>query len=72
MDDQNVSWWVKYRKDLFLTLAAITTVVVGVLGWHWTETAEKPFWWVFWAVAAVTADVLFICAWVYFRSRDRR
>jgi hypothetical protein len=66
------SWWQKYRKDVLILLAVITTLIVGVMGWHWTDTAETPFWWNFWVIAAIAADLLWVGAWVYFWNKDKK
>lgn len=66
------SWWQKYRKDTMIVLVMITTVLVGVMGWHWTDTSDKPFWSGFWNVAAVLADLIWIGAWAYFWNKDKR
>lgn len=68
---KNESWFRRNRKDLMLALAAVTTVLVGVMGFHWTETAEKPFWYTFWMVAAILADLLWVVLWVIFWTRDK-
>lgn len=72
MADQKVTWWKKYRKDVFLALAILTGLVVAVMGWHWTDTAVKPFWQVFWVVAAVTCIIVWVGLWAYFWTKDKR
>ena len=46
---------VRYWKGCLLVLAMFVCATVAVLGWHWTDTANKPFWWTFWVVAALLA-----------------
>ena len=66
------NWIKKYKKDLLLTAAAILTLTIAVLGWHWTETADTPFWWNFWVIAAVACDLLFIVTWAILWSNDKK
>lgn len=65
------SWWQRYRKDVFLALAIVTILLVAVMGWHWTDTANTPFWSNFWVVAAIACAVVWIGAWAYFWNRDK-
>lgn len=65
------TWWQKYRKDVFKALALVTLVVVAVMGWHWTDTADTPFWSGFWNVAALVALLVWVCGWVYFWNKDK-
>jgi len=46
-------------------------MVVAVKGWHWTDTANKPFWWTFWVVAAIVAFIGFIGLIIWF-SKSRK
>jgi hypothetical protein len=68
-----MSWVKKYKQDLLIVSAAILTVVVGVMGWHWTDVANTPFWWNFWLVAAIAADALCIIVWAigFFKKPKR-
>jgi undecaprenyl pyrophosphate phosphatase UppP len=65
------TWWQRNRKDVFLLLAVLTTLLTAVMGWHWTDTAEKPFWQNFWVVAAIAADLIWVGAWAYFWNKDK-
>lgn len=65
------TWWQKYRKDVFISLAILTTLIIAVMGWHWEETAQTAFWWSFWPIAAVTCDLLWFAAWAYFWNKDK-
>lgn len=69
---QNKTWWQKYRKDVLLALAVIAAVAVAVLGWHWTDTANRTFWSTFWAAAAVVCLVGLLGGWVYLWNKDRK
>lgn len=69
---QKKTWWKKYRKDVMIVLILLTTVVTGVMGYHWTDTSNKPLWWNFWVVAGVTCDLLWIVAWAIFWNSDKR
>lgn len=71
MPDQKISWWRKYRKDVFLALAILSALITAVMGWHWTDTAQKPFWQIFWVVAAVSSIVIWVTAWAYFWNKDK-
>lgn len=67
-----MNWLKKYWKaTLFVTLL-IALLVIAVLGWHWTETATKPFWWTFWIVAALVALVAFIGLIKWFGSSKKK
>lgn len=71
MVNENISWWKKYRKQVFLGLAVITIVVVAVMGWHWTDTAETKFWQDTWVILAVACLVFWVSAWAYFWNKDK-
>jgi hypothetical protein len=58
-------------SHVFMALAAITCVLVAVMGWHWTDTANTPFWADFWNVAAVVCLVVWVVAWAYFWNREK-
>lgn len=72
MANENISWWQKYRKQVFLGLAVLTALVVAVMGWHWTDTAETKFWQNAWVILAVICLVLWVGAWAYFWNKDKR
>jgi hypothetical protein len=49
------SWIERIWRGCLFVAAAIVLLTVAVMGWHWTDTANKPFWWTFWVIAAVLA-----------------
>jgi uncharacterized membrane protein len=65
------SWVKRHRKDLFLLLAIITGLVIAVMGWHWTDTAETRFWQDTWVILAVICLVGWVSAWAYFWNKDK-
>ena len=62
----------KYTKDILKVASAVLLATVAVMGWHWTDTANRTFWWNFWLVAAIVALVGCIAGWVYLSNRDKK
>lgn len=60
----------KYPKDWLKVLAAVLIGFFAVMGWHFTDVAEKPFWWKFWPVLAVVCLVAWVGAWIFLKSKD--
>jgi hypothetical protein len=67
-----MAWIKKYWKNLMFLVLLLFIVTAAVLGWHWEETANRPFWFEFWPVAAAGCLLLWAGAWFYFWSRDKR
>lgn len=67
----NESWFKRNKKDLAILAGVIVGLVIAVMGWHWTETAKKPFWWNFWIVAAIVCDLAWVGFWLYFWNKDK-
>jgi divalent metal cation (Fe/Co/Zn/Cd) transporter len=65
------SWVKRHRKDLFLLLAIITGLVIAVMGWHWTDTAETRFWQDTWVILAVACEIVWIVGWFILNARDK-
>lgn len=61
----------KYPKDWLKVLAVVLIGFFAVMGWHFTDVAEKPFWWKFWPILAVICAILWVAGWVYLSSKDR-
>lgn len=61
----------KKTRDIFLLLAAATTLLIGVMGWHWEDTADNPFWYSFWPWASISCDVLWVVVWAILWNRDK-
>jgi len=62
-------------KPIFYLYAffAISLVLVGVMGWHWSEVAKTPFWWKFWQWAAIAAIIIFVLWWIKaFTSQNKK
>lgn len=66
-----MNWVSKYKIDILKVLAAITIVVIAVMGWNWTDTANRTFWANFWIVAAIAALVLWVTLWIIFSNKKR-
>lgn len=47
------TFWGWTLKTWALVLGFLICVILAVMGWHWTEVANKPFWWKFWVGAAI-------------------
>lgn len=65
------SYFQRHKKHLAILLGVIVGLVVAVMGWHWTDTANKPFWQNFWVVAALACDILWLGFWVFFWTNDK-
>lgn len=61
----------KHPKDWIKFGGVLAICIVAVMGWHWTDTATKPFWWNFWVVAAVVCLIIIIGGWVYLNAKDK-
>lgn len=61
----------KYPKDWLKVLAAVLIGFFAVMGWHFTDVAEKPFWWKFWPVLAVVCLIAWVGAWIFLNKRDK-
>ena len=62
----------KRTKDILLGIAALLLVVISVMGWHWTDTANTPFWWNFWIVAAIVSLIGCLLGWLYLNNKTKR
>jgi hypothetical protein len=65
------SWFQRNKKDVAILAGVIVGLVVGVMGWHWTDTANKPFWWNFWLAAALACDLAWLGFWIFFWNKDK-
>ncbi len=61
----------KYPKDWMKVLAAVLIGFFAVMGWHFTDVAEKPFWWKFWPVLSVLCIVAWVGGWIFLRTKDK-
>lgn len=68
MSTEKKSWIERYWRACLFGAAAIVLATVAVMGWHWTDTANKPFWWTFWVVAALLAIPGFIGLLAWFNK----
>lgn len=59
-------------KSILFAVLLVSLVVLAIMGWHWTDIANTPFWWTFWVVAAVAAipAFLFLVFW-YSNKRNK-
>lgn len=62
----------KYLKDTLLTLGVLTGGVVAVMGYHWSEVAETPFWWNAWMVLGIACTIAWFGGWLYLWNKDRK
>lgn len=62
----------KLKKDILIVASALFAVIVAVMGWHWTDTANKSFWWTFWVVAAVVCLAACLAGWAYLNVKSKR
>ncbi len=62
----------KYWKDLSIGFAVLSSVFFAVMGWHFSEVANTPFWWNFWAGLAIVCIVWICVAWAILYSRGPR
>lgn len=59
-------------KSILFVLLLLSLVTLAVMGWHWTDLANTPFWWTFWVVAAIAAIPAFIfIAYLYGKSKNK-
>lgn len=61
----------KYPKDWMITAIVVLAGVFAVMGWHWTDTAVKPFWWKFWPIIAIGGLVFWVVGWVVLNSKSK-
>lgn len=47
-------------KQILVAVLFIALLILAVMGWHWTDLANTPFWWTAWVVIAIVSGVLFI------------
>lgn len=59
-------------KSFLFVLLLVSLVTLAIMGWHWTDLANTPFWWTFWVVAAIAAIPAFVLiAYLYGKSRNK-
>lgn len=61
----------KYPKDWLIVLGVVIIGVFAVMGWHWTDTSTKPFWWKFWPVMAIICLIAWVGGWVFLSGKDK-
>ena len=59
----------KRKKDLLMTAGAVLAVFIAVMGWHFSETSNRPFWSNFWIVAAVLCLLACVGGWIYLNNK---
>ncbi len=62
----------KLPTPLYFFLMAAVIITGGVMSWHFTEVAKKPFWWTFWVVVGVVFLVGFLTWWAINYSKGPR
>lgn len=50
----------KTVKSIAFVVGLVACLILAIFGWHWTDLANKPFWWNFWVAAAVLGAIGFI------------
>lgn len=61
----------KLKSFLFVLLLA-SLVTLAIMGWHWTDLANTPFWWTFWVVVALAAIPAFVfIVYKFGKSRNK-
>lgn len=59
-------------KSVLFVLLLVSLVTLAIMGWHWTDLANTPFWWTFWVVAAIAAIPAFVfIVYLYGKSRNK-
>lgn len=68
-----IDWWkgYKYKKDLFLTIAAILIGLLAVSADGFSDFANSKFWQKTWTVIHVGSIAAFVGGWLYLRSKDK-
>jgi nicotinamide riboside transporter PnuC len=61
----------KYPKDWMKVILAVMVGFFAVMGVHFSEAANKPFWWKFWIVIAVVCIIGWVGGWVFLSSKDK-
>ncbi len=56
-------------KSILIVLLLASVLALAIMGWHWTDIANTPFWWTFWVVAAIAAIPTFIFLVYYFGTK---
>jgi phosphoglycerol transferase MdoB-like AlkP superfamily enzyme len=60
------------KKSILFVLLLVSLMVLAIMGWHWTDLANTPFWWTFWVVAAIAAIPAFILTAYFFgKSKNK-
>lgn len=59
-------------KAILFVVMLVSLVVLAIMGWHWTDLANTPFWWTFWVVAAVAAIPAFVFLVYKFGKRKNK
>lgn len=67
-----MNWIKKYWRATIFTIAIVACAFFAVMGWHYTDEANTPFWWNAWIVIALVALVSFVLLIVWFsRSKNK-
>lgn len=62
----------KRTKDILLLVSAFLLVIIAVMGWHWTDTANTSFWWNFWIVAAIVSFIACLVGWIIINNKMKK
>lgn len=66
-----MNWIKKHWKQLMILVLVVMVLTFAVMGWHWTDTAERPGWYNAWPVIAIISLLVWVGAWAYFWTRDK-
>lgn len=55
-----------------IVLAVVLIGFFAVMGWHFSDTAVKPFWWKAWPVISVACIAAWVIGWVFLSSKDKK
>ena len=61
----------KYGKDILKVIGVLAILFFAVMGWHFSDVAEKPFWWKFWSIAGVVSFLSLFIGWLYLVKKDK-
>lgn len=55
-----------------LPLGFILVGLIGILPFHFTEVATKPFWWNFWIILGSVVLAACVVGWIYLQTKSRK
>lgn len=61
----------KHPKSWMITILAVMIGFFAVMGIHFSEAAEKPFWWKFWEVITVVCILAWVGGWIFLKNKEK-